>query len=44
MANASDKTPEGLNLDRSIGDFSFAEDYAYNAGVGLTSWCSIFAF
>ena len=36
MANASDKTPEGLNLDRSIGDFSFAEDYAYNAGVGLT--------
>ena len=36
MANASDKTPEGLNFDRSIGDFSFAEDYAYNAGVGLT--------
>lgn len=36
MANASDKTPEGLNLDRSIGDFSFAEDYAYDAGVGLT--------
>ncbi|MDY5583163.1 MAG: Fe-S cluster assembly protein SufB [Candidatus Merdousia sp.] len=36
MANTSDKTPEGLNLDRSIGDFSFAEDYAYNAGVGLT--------
>ena len=36
MANSSDKTPEGLNLDRSIGDFSFAEDYAYNAGVGLT--------
>ncbi len=24
-----------LNLDRSIGDFSYAEDYAYNAGTGL---------
>ena len=25
-----------LNLDRSAGDFSYAEDYAYNAGVGLS--------
>ena len=24
-----------MNLDRSAGDFSFAEDYAYDAGVGL---------
>jgi feS assembly protein sufB len=36
MEKDSDKTPESLNLDRSLGDFSFAEDYAYNAGVGLT--------
>lgn len=36
MEKNSDKTPESLNLDRSLGDFSFAEDYAYNAGVGLT--------
>ncbi len=34
--DASEKNPpEGLNLDRSAGDFSFAEDYAYDAGVGL---------
>lgn len=26
-----------LNIDRSKGDFSYAEDYKYNAGVGLTS-------
>ena len=26
---------EALNLDRDVGNFSFAEDYAYNAGVGL---------
>lgn len=36
MEKNSDKTPESLNLDRSLGDFSFAEDYAYDAGVGLT--------
>ena len=36
MEKDPDKTPESLNLDRSLGDFSFAEDYAYNAGVGLT--------
>lgn len=36
MEKDSDKTPESLNLDRSLGDFSFAEDYAYDAGVGLT--------
>lgn len=31
-----DETPQqSLNLDRSAGDFSFAEDYAYDAGVGL---------
>lgn len=36
MEKDSDKTPKSLNLDRSLGDFSFAEDYAYNAGVGLT--------
>ena len=27
--------PSALNLDRSAGDFSFAEDYAYDAGTGL---------
>ncbi len=27
--------PSALNLDRSTGDFSFAEDYAYDAGTGL---------
>ena len=26
---------QSLNLDRSAGDFKYAEDYAYNAGVGL---------
>ena len=26
---------EALNLDRDVGNFSFAEDYAYDAGVGL---------
>lgn len=26
---------ENLKLDRSAGDFSYAEDYAYDAGVGL---------
>lgn len=36
MEKDSDKTPESLNLDRSLGDFSFAEEYAYDAGVGLT--------
>ena len=31
-----DENPQqSLNLDRSAGDFSFAEDYAYDAGVGL---------
>ena len=29
--------PSALNLDRSAGDFSFAEDYAYNAGTGLNA-------
>ncbi|MBP3357326.1 MAG: Fe-S cluster assembly protein SufB [Opitutales bacterium] len=36
MENPSDNTKEALNLDRSVGDFKFAEDYAYDAGVGLT--------
>lgn len=27
-------TPE-INIDRSLGDFSFAEDYAFDAGIGL---------
>ena len=36
MDNLSDNTKEALNLDRSVGDFKFAEDYAYDAGVGLT--------
>ena len=36
MESPSDNTKEALNLDRSVGDFSFAEDYAYDAGVGLT--------
>ncbi len=35
MENVSGKSMEALNLDRSVGDFSFAEDYAYDAGVGL---------
>ena len=26
---------QSLNLDRTAGDFKYAEDYAYNAGVGL---------
>lgn len=26
-----------LNLDRSSGDFHYAEDYAYDAGVGLNA-------
>lgn len=30
-----------LNLDRSSGDFHYAEDYTYNAGVGLNAtWCA----
>ena len=37
MENISDKNAESLNLDRSVGDFSFAEDYAYDAGVGLNA-------
>ncbi len=37
MDEQADKTPENLNLDRSVGDFSFVEDYAYDAGVGLTA-------
>ena len=32
-----DDVSAALNLDRSAGDFSFAEDYAYNAGVGLNA-------
>ncbi len=36
MGEQLDKNAESLNLDRSVGDFSFAEDYAYDAGVGLT--------
>lgn len=30
-----DKQPQSLNLDRSAGDFKYAEDYAFDAGVGL---------
>ncbi len=30
-----ENSQQSLNLDRSAGDFSFAEDYAYDAGVGL---------
>lgn len=30
------KTPPDLNLDRSSGDFHYAEDYAYDAGIGLS--------
>ena len=35
----SDEKPTApdLNLDRSSGDFHYAEDYAYNAGVGLNA-------
>ncbi len=35
MAESLDNVHSELNLDRSVGDFSFAEDYAYDAGVGL---------
>ncbi|WP_309384935.1 Fe-S cluster assembly protein SufB [Cerasicoccus frondis] len=31
----STETPE-INIDRSKGDFSFKEDYAYDAGIGLS--------
>jgi len=27
---------QSVNLDRSVGDFKYAEDYAFDAGVGLT--------
>ncbi len=30
-----ENSQQSLNLDRSAGDFSFAEDYAYDAGIGL---------
>ena len=36
MAAEKEKIPD-LRLDRSVGDFKFAEDYAYNAGVGLNA-------
>ncbi len=35
MADAKE-TVTSLNLDRQAGNFSYAEDYAYDAGVGLT--------
>ena len=35
---SDERTVRGeLNLDRSSGDFHYAEDYAYNAGVGLNA-------
>ena len=33
---SEDNKANDLKLDRSVGDFSFAEDYAYDAGVGLS--------
>ncbi len=33
----SDKTKDALNLDRSTGDFRYAENYAFDAGVGLNA-------
>ena len=32
-----DKQSQALNLDRSAGDFKYAEDYAFDAGVGLNA-------
>ncbi len=30
------ETKPDIAIDRSVGDFSYAMDYAYDAGVGLT--------
>lgn len=35
MSQDKSEQVESLRLDRSVGDFKFAEDYAYDAGVGL---------
>ena len=30
------ETKPDINIDRSVGDFRYEMDYAYDAGVGLT--------
>ena len=30
------KAPDAINIDRSAGDFSVAEEYAFDAGLGLS--------
>ena len=32
----STETKHDLDIDRSVGDFSYDVDYAFDAGVGLT--------